>query len=1426
MQAKLKTLWEKIKLDAKYYSYFKGGELEKLTIKEKQKEWVFSIKIKETLPVELYQQINTLLKVEFSDLKTVKINYKVENVNYDLINAYYKMLLDDFNLKTLVVFKDRYLKTNDVILIEVFNQTEYNKLIKYKDRLENGLKTAGFKKDLKIIINEEKRMQIKAEIKAATIVRANDKKSKASFLVYGNEIKQKKVTKIKDIISELNDVLIEGYIFGVSAFASKRNNYKIFTIKISDNTDSIYAKIFTQDTAEYERLNKFLKEKAWYRFRGYVKHDNYNRELVINLRDVMTIPAKVEKRVDKEPEKRVELHAHTYMSQMDGLVSAKALIEQAKAWGHQAIAITDHNSCQAFPEAYNNSKGFKVIYGVEVDVVADEVDIVLRGNDQDLKDTTYVVFDVETTGLNAASGDSIIEVGAVKLKAGEIIDSFQALIDPGCKLPAKITEITGITTAMLKGQATEAEVIKKFKVWFGDLPLVAHNAKFDLSFLKNAYYKYDLGTLTNTVIDTLELSRALDPNYRGHSLSHIVKRYQVEFAEDCHHRAVYDAEKTALVFNKMLKKLLNRNFEKINELNTLVAKEELYKFGRPFHVTLLAKNNVGLKNMFKIISLMHTKYLAKTPRLLKSEINKHREGLLIGSACLNGEVFTMGRRKTETELGQIMQFYDYIEVQPLTVYNPLLQTKSFNSEAELIKHIEKIIRVAKSNKKLVVATGDVHHLTENDKIYREIVINQNVPGGGRHPLNRSNIEVIPSQHFLTTTEMLKAFSFLDKALAYEIVVTNSNLINDQIGEVQVIKDELYTPKMEQAEQLVTTMVYEQAHNIYGPELPVIVKERLEEELNSIIGNGFDVIYLIAQKLVKKSNDDGYLVGSRGSVGSSLTATLMGITEVNPLPAHYICSQCKTAIFAIDNVALGNKYASGYDLPARTCKCGSNMEREGQDMPFATFLGFKGDKVPDIDLNFSGEYQAQAHNYTRELFGVSNVFRAGTIGTVASKTAFGFVKGYMEDKNKTWRLAEQDRLASGCTGVKRTTGQHPGGIIVIPQDMDIFDFTAYQYPADDNKASWYTTHFDFHAIHDNVLKLDILGHDDPTVLKRLQDLTGVAINTIPFNDTKVLSLFSEPTALGVTKEQIMCTTGTIGVPEFGTRFVIDMLNDTKPKTFAELVKISGLSHGTDVWLGNAQNLIRNKVCEFKDVIGCRDDIMTYLMYSGLEPIIAFNIMEFVRKGKPSREEKEWAHFVSLMQAQKIPNWYIEACQKIKYMFPKAHATAYVMMAVRVAWFKVYYPLYYYAVYFSVRITDYDIDTMLSDYNEIKVKIEEINNKGFEKTNKDLALLDCLESTLEMVARGFRFGPLDLYKSEAKTFVILDDNKTLLPPFQTIAGLGDVVAQNIIRERAKKPFISVEDLQSRAKVSQTIIEKMQFLGILADLPLSSQLSLFDL
>ena len=1417
MNDKIKLLLNQIGFDTTKMNYFKNGVLEKIAISKDKENVNFYITIDEILPIEIYDLFNELLSRKY-DTYIVKSIFNIKILNYDNLLKYinYFGLLE--NVEHNIEVKEN--------IIKVYNDED----IEFIENIEELLNEAGFK-DYKIVKSEKE----KTDSKIMDSVRKLEYKKidKKENIIKGREF-FKESKYISDIIGEEDNCVIECTVFGIDTRETQTTN--IITLKVTDNTDSIYCKIFENDQDEYLNIIKTIKNNSNFKIRGKVKHNNYSKELELTVYDMIVLQSNKSIIKDDAEELRVELHTHTKMSQMDGLCDEVALIKQAISWGHKAIAITDHNGCQSFPHVYNTVKlhnkknpdnKIKAIYGTELVMTDNKVDIIIRPNNDLLKETTFVVFDVETTGFNAGLGDSMIEIGAVKIKDGEILERFDELINPGVLIDKEITEITSITNEMVEDKDNEENVTKRFKTFIGDLPLVAHNAKFDISMLENAYYKYDLGTLTNPIIDTLELSRTLDREYKkSHSLSKLVKRYNIPFDEDKHHRADYDAEATGLILAKMIQKLNMKEIFTLNDLNKLVSDDEQYKFAKSYHINILATNKIGLKNLFKLVSFTNTKYDRRIPR---DVINKYREGLLIGSGCSNAEVFQSACKMSVEKLNDIISFYDYVEVQPPEVLEHLVYSHEMNNTKQLKTIIENIITATKKAGKIIVATGDVHHITRDDLIYRQIIVNQKVPGGGRHPLARTldRYGRIPSQHFRTTTEMLKDFDFLNEELKKEIIITNTNKIADMVDELEVIIETNgvpFSPKIENSEEITKELVYNKAHELYGNKLPLIIEERIEQELNGIIKGGFDVIYLIAQKLVKKSNDDGYLVGSRGSVGSSFVATMMGITEVNPLPAHYRCPNCKNSIFEIDNIPLGQNYSCGYDLPDMDCpNCNTKLEKEGHDMPFATFLGFDADKVPDIDLNFSGIYQAKAHEYTKELFGVDNVYRAGTIGTVAEKTAYGYTKGYFEDRMITKRSAEIERLASGCTGVKRTTGQHPGGIVVVPNYMDVFDFTPFQFPADDNTAAWRTTHFDYHAIDQDLLKLDILGHDDPTVLRMLQDLSNKDVTKIPLDDKETMELFSCTDSLGVTKEQIMCETGTLGVPEFGTKFVIDMLVDTKPKTFAELVKISGLSHGTDVWIGNAQDLIKNDIVPFKDVIGCRDDIMVYLMYQGMEPKKAFKIMEFVRKGKASADPEKWAEFVKDMQDAKIDNWFIDSCQKIKYMFPKAHAAAYVMSAYRIAWFKVHRPLWYYAAYFSIRCSDFDINSMILGYNSIKGKMNEIALKGKEATAKENSIIEVLKVALEATARGIDFANISINESDATKFIIKGDNM-LIPPFRTIDGLGETVADKIVEERNIRPFISIEDLQKRAKISSTIIEKMRLMGILDGMDESSQLSLF--
>jgi len=1446
MDNKLKKLLDSSNINEESYKYFEKGFLSSIITNDTKDSCIINIKIDKNLPINIYIELKEKISNAFPRVKKVLFKISATTYSSKIFYDYIEYFSNELNIELLknmdiISYKSNIMKIESDIsldekeekkLLNKLEQAGFNILIKYEKEIKEPKKII----DSKPIIEEKVKDEINIDSKPKKIFeRVAREKENHPNVIYGRLITNSLVRL--DTINEANKMVsIEANVFGVELKELKTKDgreFKILNLKLTDYNDSIYASMFLNKTDEVP----IIKEGTWYKFNAQVKEpDKYNQDISLSIKDINKSERVDEEIIDDAPVKRVELHAHTIMSQMDGLADEIKLVNQAYKWGHAGIAITDHNGCQAFPHVYKtikdinkkqtNEKPFKGLYGTELTMIDDTIKIVVRPTNSPLLTTTFVVFDLETTGFNAGGGDSIIEIGAVKICNGEILDSFDELINPGKPLNPKITEITNITDDMLKDKPKEEEVIKRFVKWIDDLPMVAHNAKFDTSFIEMAYAKYNLGQFNNTVVDTLELSRTLDNNYSRHSLSAIVKRYDVAFDEDAHHRADYDAKSTALVYHKMISKLVSRNFELISDLDKLVSKDEIYKYGRPYHINIIALNKIGLKNLFKIISLANTTYLYKTPRILRSKIEELRNGLIFGSGCYESEVFIEAATKTDEELTNVINFYDYVEVQPLDIYSHLIDTGMFASELNLIDHIKKIIRVAENAGKIVVATGDVHHIKKEDKIYREIIVNQKVPGGGRHPLSKKDIKAIPSQHFRTTREMLDDFNFLDKSLAYKIVVENTNKIADMVEPIEVIIETNgipFSPKIENSAEITKNMVYSKAKDIYGDPLPEIIDDRIKHELKGIIGGGFDVIYLIAQKLVEKSNNEGYLVGSRGSVGSSFVATMMGITEVNPLPAHYQCPKCKNSIFEEDEKPLGETYSCGYDLPDKKCpKCKTKMIKEGQDMPFATFLGFDADKTPDIDLNFSDLNQSSAHEYTKVLFGIDNVYRAGTIGTVADKTAFGYVKGYCEEKGIIMRTAEVERKAKGCTGVKRTTGQHPGGIVVIPGYMDVFDFTPYQYPADDVNSAWRTTHFDYHAIDENVLKLDILGHSDPTQLRMIQDLTGEDVTKVPLDDKETMSIFLSPKQLGVSKEQIMCETGTLGIPEFGTQFTLQMLIDTKPKSFAELIKIAGLSHGTDVWIGNAQELIKNNIVSFKEVIGCRDDIMVYLIYHGVEPIKAFKIMEFVRKGKASKDIESWNEYKKIMEQAGIESWFINSCQKIKYMFPKAHAAAYVISAFRISYYKVHRPVIYYASWFTTKATDVKLDAMIKGYVNIKNSIIEINNKT-DATNKEYGQLESLKLALEAAARGMIFTNVDLYNSESTIWGVKDE-KNIIPPFSAIEGLGDVVAKNIVEERKIRPFLSIEDLQRRCKVSSTLIEKMRLMGILNDMAETNQLSLF--
>ncbi|KAB7708086.1 PolC-type DNA polymerase III [Bacillus aerolatus] len=1412
--------------------HFEGAEIVKLTVERQTKRWHFSFITEAIIPCQVLEKFTNALNHAFKEIARVTFSVTVRSaaVSEELISEYWTYCvsqLEGISPPMLALLNGRkpVVKGNK-LTVHVGNDAEGMTLKnKYGDWICRTYQSYGFPPvtfDVAVMKQEtndefqqfleakqkedaERAMQAVVEMQKREANAGESDEAASGPLMIGLKIKDDaEFKRLEEIQDEERRIAVEGFVFDAET-KELRSGRTLLTFKITDYTDSILIKMFSRDKEDAALYGR-VKKGMWVRARGTVQNDTFVRDLVMIANDVNEIAPITRQDTAPEEEKRVELHLHTPMSQMDAVSPIGDLIAQAGKWGHKAIAVTDHAVAQSFPDAYSAGKkhGVKVLYGLEANLVDDGVPIAYNDAHRLLADETYVVFDVETTGLSAVY-DTIIELAAVKIKDGDIIDRFESFANPHHPLSSTTINLTGITDDLVQNAPEVEEVLKKFKGWTDDAILVAHNASFDMGFLNAGYTRYDLGKSVNPVIDTLELARFLYPTMKNHRLNTLAKKFDVELTQ--HHRAIYDAEATGYLFLKMLKDAAEKSISYHDDFNAHMGEGSAYKRARPYHCTILAQNDTGLKNLFKLVSISHIDYFYRVPRIPRSVLQKHREGLIIGSGCDKGEVFESMMQKGMEQAEKAAKFYDYLEIHPKEVYAHLLEMELVRDDHALEDIIKKVVELGERMQLPVAATGNVHYLNPTDKIHRKILVNSQ---GGANPLNRHEL---PDVHFRTTNEMLDAFSFLGKETAEKVVIENTNKIADMIDEVKPIKDDLYTPKIEGADEEIRNMSYEMARSIYGEQLPEIVEARLEKELKSIIGHGFAVIYLISHKLVKKSLDDGYLVGSRGSVGSSFVATMTEITEVNPLPPHYVCPQCQKSEFFNDG-----SVGSGFDLPDKNCPdCQIRYTKDGHDIPFETFLGFKGDKVPDIDLNFSGEYQPVAHNYTKVLFGEEYVYRAGTIGTVADKTAFGYVKGYAGDNNLQLRGAEVDRLAKGCTGVKRTTGQHPGGIIVVPDYMDIYDFSPIQYPADSDKSEWKTTHFDFHSIHDNLLKLDILGHDDPTVIRMLQDLSGIDPKTIPTDDPEVMKIFSGTESLGVTEEQIMCKTGTLGIPEFGTRFVRQMLEDTKPTTFSELVQISGLSHGTDVWLGNAQELIHNGICELSDVIGCRDDIMVYLIYQGLDPAFAFKIMEFVRKGKGLTEEME-----EEMRNKGVPEWYIDSCKKIKYMFPKAHAAAYVLMAVRIAYFKVHMPLLYYAAYFTVRAEDFDVDAMVRGAAAIKSIIEEINAKGLEASPKEKSLLTVLELALEMCERGFKFQKVDLYRSSANQFII--DGDSLIPPFNSIPGLGTNAAFNIVKAREQGEFLSKEDLQQRGKVSKTIIEYLDNHGCLASLPDQNQLSLF--
>ena len=1448
-----------IPAEIRNHEAFSQAEIEQVIVHKQSNIWEFRFVFENILPFELFLALKKGLKEEFSktgNQATFEIKTKDQAFSRELLQAYYREAFSDGPCSSQgfrTMYQDFQVRfENDQLIIEASEAADTEHFRKnHLPNLSKQLELFGFPKLTCLLEKNEdltKEEQDAFHSENQMIVQAANEETlrameqleqmappppvedkpvfdfQAKKAAAKPKLDKAEVTPMIEVNTEENRLVFEGVVFDVEHKVT-RTGRVLINFKMTDYTSSFSMQKWVRNEEEAQKFD-IIKKNSWLRVRGNVEVNNFTRDLTMNVQDVQEVVHYERKDLMPEGERRVEFHAHTNMSTMDALPEVEEIVGTAAKWGHKAVAITDHGNVQSFPHGYKAAKkaGIQLIYGMEANIVEDRVPIVYNEVEMDLSEATYVVFDVETTGLSAIYND-LIQVAASKMYKGNIIAEFDEFINPGHPLSAFTTELTGITDDHVKNAKPMIQVLKEFQEFCKDTVLVAHNASFDVGFMNANYERHGLPKITQPVIDTLEFARNLYPEYKRHGLGPLTKRFGV--ALEHHHMANYDAEATGRLLFIFIKEVAEKHgVTDLARLNLDLISPDSYKKARVKHATIYVKNQVGLKNIFKLVSLSNTQYFEGVPRIPRTVLDAHREGLILGSACTEGEVFDAVVSQGVDAAVEVAKYYDFIEVMPPDIYAPLIAKEQVKDMEELQTIIKSLIEVGDRLGKPVLATGNVHYIEPEDEIYREIIVRSLGQGA---MINRTighgeaaQPAPLPKAHFRTTNEMLDEFAFLGEDLARKIVIENTNAMAEIFEPVEVVKGDLYTPFIDQAEETVAELTYKKAFEIYGNPLPDIVDLRIEKELTSILGNGFAVIYLASQMLVHRSNERGYLVGSRGSVGSSFVATMIGITEVNPLSPHYVCGQCQYSEFITDG-----SYGSGFDMPNKDCpNCGHKLSKNGQDIPFETFLGFDGDKVPDIDLNFSGEDQPSAHLDVRDIFGEEYAFRAGTVGTVAAKTAYGFVKGYERDYGKFYREAEVERLAQGAAGVKRTTGQHPGGIVVIPNYMDVYDFTPVQYPADDVTAEWQTTHFNFHDIDENVLKLDVLGHDDPTMIRKLQDLSGIDPNDIPMDDPGVMDLFSGTDILGVTPEQIGTSTGMLGIPEFGTNFVRGMVDETHPTTFAELLQLSGLSHGTDVWLGNAQDLIKTGIADLSTVIGCRDDIMVYLMHAGLEPKMAFTIMERVRKGlwlKISEEERNG--YIEAMKANNVPEWYIESCGKIKYMFPKAHAAAYVMMALRVAYFKVHHPIYYYCAYFSIRAKAFDIKTMGAGLDAIKRKMQEIaeKRKNNEASNVEIDLYTTLEIVNEMWERGFKFGKLDLYRSDATEFII--DGDTLIPPFVAMDGLGENVAKQLVRARQEGEFLSKTELRKRGGLSSTLVEKMDEMGILGNMPEDNQLSLFD-
>ncbi|TCS95442.1 PolC-type DNA polymerase III [Hazenella coriacea] len=1412
--------------------HFGQAWIEKVQVSMKQHSWTILLHLPEPIPAEIWYEFQLRLNKHFHPIR-VKVHFIYDSVNHETtlekVKYWIQKQIEEnhapasgswFGKAEWSVQGERIevVFANPTILDMAKSRGIDQLVAKYYTRITGKSVTIHLsaKEDLSTQEHLEQLQQKKAEEEQVLIQQALAEQAEISQMREENppeiQLEKRVGYQIKEdsrlmnqIIEEENRVVVQGKVFR-SEMKELKSGRQLFTFNLTDFTDSISCKYFAKDK-EQAKICSLVQNGDWLKVKGNVQYDTFARELVMMINDFHEVESNETERMDHAEEKRVELHLHTSMSAMDGIYDVKDIVQRVAKWGHPAVAITDHAVVQAYPEAYDIAKktGVKVLYGVEANIVDDGVPIVMNEVDRgELLEDTYVVFDVETTGLSAVH-DVIIELGAVKMKDGKVVETFSEFANPHRPLPQQIIELTHITDDMVKDAPEIDDVIARFLQFIDGCVLVAHNARFDMGFLQEAVKRIGEQPVKNPVLDTLELARFLYPGLRNHRLNNLADKLDVKLEQ--HHRAIYDAETTGYVLWKMLHETVAKNIVRLPQLNEDQGERDFSRM-RPFHAILLVKNPEGMKNLYKLISMSHLKYFYRVPRIPRSQLMKHREGLLIGSGCERGELFETALNKSPTEVEEVARFYDYLEIQPVD-YNIHLVEKGFVENDERLRQANRLlVEIGEKLGKPVVATANVHYLDEQDAISREIIAANQTGAKPKGPL--------PKAHFRTTNEMLKEFRYLGEQKCKEVVITNPRMIAEEWIEdgIQPFPEETFTPNLEGAEEELKQICYDTAHDWYGETLPEVVQARLDRELGSIIKHGYSTLYMISQKIVNKSLEDGYIVGSRGSVGSSVVATFSRISEVNPLPPHYRCEKCKYSEFVTDG-----SYESGFDLPDKQCpECNEVLLKDGHDIPFETFLGFEADKEPDIDLNFDGEYQARAHAYTEDLFGKEYIYRAGSINTVKEKTAYGYVKKYAEQHNLTLRHAEIDRLAQGCVGVKRSTGQHPGGLMVVPQEKEIFDFSPIQHPADAAKSAVITTHFDYKSISGKILKLDLLGHTGPTIQRLLHNMTGIDPTKVPLGDPKVIEIFSSLKPLGIVPEQINgIRHGTLGIPEFGTYFARGILEDAKPRRFSELTRVSGLSHGTDVWQGNVQDLINRGTCTLSEAICCRDDIMMYLLRKGLPSKNAFKIMEKVRKGRGVTDEE-----ADLMRENGVPEWYIGCCRKIKYMFPRAHAAAYVTAAVRIAWFKVYHPAEFYAALFSTKVGDFDIEEVLKGYDHVSRLIKEINEKGFQASAKEKTLLTVLELVQEMYARGIKIKPIDIYESHANKFQVKDGE--LVPPFESIAGVGESVAFSIMQARKDGEFLSIDDFQKRSRASSTVVDIFRNMGCFKDLPESNQLVLF--